>query len=1012
MALSRPPDPSGTLDREDHGAHQEGIRRRWHDLAYPLGFRYRIEELGNAPVQQDVFDQLLNHIEGVRGTIADRAQLETLLRQTFTAEQQTARNAVPPGTVASAAEQQGLASAAGFLAVVDTHFRREDIRGFMTEIPSTLRPLTADGRWVQTGLTLALSGGTVTEIRINLNDSAWRSGDEAAIRQKLLNKLPSDVGIEMEPTTYNHPLTDADITSILGTSCNVISQRVPLWDLELADVPAADQRTLVDTAGILRDDPTVASFVLGVLQAECHVAGLRRGLFNRHVRCFDAAGAAVDVTAFTDWQVDRVVAALFNRLNRTGKELARDSSTLSAAITRRAAVDRLISSDAKNRELLAALATIRRDPSAIDAILGGRDVENLNRRRRVAEILEDMRGYSAIVPPTPLPPDSTLHNVRTVSADVAGDIVTLQAQETTWLTNDTAYQANMRTYQVDLSTYEREKNDRDAIIARNDVEDRRWHAEHSAWVAGGSHGLAPPHPTHPPLPPAPTRPVQPAAPTFIAFTLHTPFAGGPIRSIDELRTKLSDYRRIQGELSQVDARLEERGRLLVQLYTALNIPGLNIAATFPTFFAFIDPTGPTFRDNILHANENWNAIIQEVRRNIPEGLKSIDEYTQKLEELRTQGGVEKLDGSKACWDVIRRGLENQRHPPLSQEEIEATLKALRAQTQLSPELRRDIELFQQRDVPEGEGRLRRRWYNRRPWGGADREHFWQFWRSGQERWLDDPAAEDWNNERAFRRLWTLGAKKKQNSLEQYTRNLFQPGRIGLGLNDDPRERRFRLPTLIDAYRRTKYLLEKIGDPYRLSNSERYQRFVRELHGAILERAFLSFEHASETNPADKVALEEAGVTDTMNAERRLQAVRSFLLDGGDEYYKSQGSIIEGMAKSAYRPIERAKAAHEKWVVRWKKVGSGALAAGAFGGKAVKVLTWPVWRPAKLVAWDIPKAGVTLVKNNPGKTASLVGITGGLALGASVAFFPAALIAAAAVGTYSIFSPKRAAAGHA
>lgn len=910
MALGRPPDPSTTLDREDHEGYREGIRRRWSAVSYLLGVRYNIEDLDN-PAVQDVLDRILDHIERVRGAVVNRANLEALLQQTYTAEQQVAQNAVPPNTIASAAEQQGLANASGLLEVMNRHFGREEIRGLMNEIPSAIRPLTADGRWEVAAVNLG-SPPISYAIRIMITDPAWRSGDEATIRQKLVGHLPSEVGID---TPYANVLSAEDVTNILGSTCNIISQRVPLWDLELPDVPIAGQRTLVDMAGMLRENPYVATENAGTLQTEFAPGGTYRGLFNRHVRRFNAAGTLVAVTVPV--QINTIVDQLFTRLNRTGKELAQDTSTLSAAINRRASVDRLVSSDAKNRELLLALATVRRDPSVIDAITSG-DVEEqrirgeLDRANRLFSTANAVKVLSGAQLPE-------FNDNRIAAGRVAMSVVSsfASAASGTMSVPGTPVAVPLDT---GLTGPQGDELD-DAGIPRTAQREN-----YAAVVVGGIVTV-------------------PARDNWGRFEKI-------IERTQEMNKKYNEAQRL----------LDEVCRTLDSMISALNerhiTPALLPAANYGAIHRYlINIAGTAFaprRDvidrsmNVIELNRQFKQALLQVPPNAADriALEDASIYEKRVQDLSTKHaealakGTGKLDGNKTCWDVIRRGLENQRHPPLSQEEIEATLKALRAQTQFSPEIRRDLELFQERDVPEGDGHMGRRLWNRRPWEAADREHFWQVWRPGQQQWIDDHAAEDWNKERVFRRLSRLGVSKT-NPLEEYSRNLFQPGRIGLGLNDDPRQRRFRLPTLIDAYRRTKYLLEKASDPYRLPNSERYQRFVRRLHGAILERAFLSFEHASDMDPADMATLKSAGITDKMTADERLQAVRSFLVDGDTEkkYYESQKSIIEAMTKTAYRPIQRRIDAHNKWKARWGKVGKGV---GSGAASLVGVGPWNKW----------------------------------------------------------------------
>jgi hypothetical protein len=116
----------------------------------------------------------------------------------------------------------------------------------------------------------------------------------------------------------------------------------------------------------------------------------------------------------------------------------------------------------------------------------------------------------------------------------------------------------------------------------------------------------------------------------------------------------------------------------------------------------VDPAAKRFKVNTanIKSDINMTELVMEIRRVFLEAnpdkeidLEDVSFYEQKDRELNasiTELAKKKKETVLAdhCWEVIRRGLENQ---GLRGQELENTLSYMRNETQRSPEATRDVE---------------------------------------------------------------------------------------------------------------------------------------------------------------------------------------------------------------------------------------------------------------------------------------------------------------------------------
>ena len=299
------------------------------------------------------------------------------------------------------------------------------------------------------------------------------------------------------------------------------------------------------------------------------------------------------------------------------------------------------------------------------------------------------------------------------------------------------------------------------------------------------------------------------------------------------------------------------------------------------------------------------------------------ELTQNAENIREAQKKQLKNGSEAAWAIVRRELENR---GMRQDQLEKTMQYMRNQMDETPESARDIEELTNSVFPYV--------------GENERE---------EGRWWGEPKGEatrEWEQDKTYRSIKTLGLHRVKPNLQKYKKELFCPQCIGITFAqaDTAMSRSIPMPRLIDAYFRTKYLMDlPEDDPRRLpSDSAEMVGFMRKVHKAILERAQLSFQNATDATEAE---LGQVGITPDMSKLERLQAAQSFLLNGESEYLSSRRGTIDKLVNRAYRPIARLTEGHERWKKRWKTTGKVLIADRAKNvflgqGSVANPTTWP------------------------------------------------------------------------
>jgi len=914
------------INSEDPEAIGESLRQQWNALHHLLG-------LNQLPGIEGLYDQnaqpaidtrvaraIVNLVERTRGGIADRARLEELLRDELGRERATTTPSTLENSIARTKEQIGVAVAEAYLKVIYRHIEKRDVEQLLRELPAAIRSTDGTNRWIVTGVS-GFPAPTIRNVEIDLSHPAWRLGTQIQIQQNLADKTPAHVGVTVNPPLpAGAILTPAIIRQIFLSQRDVIDSNLPVAHVTYENQPAAGQRIIVDVSGILREFPNVATRNHTQL-LNWFNADITR--YNRFIRGETILNG--DPVILNPAQRLFAVTNLHAQMGRVPTQgIASARLSLSDAIRIRQPLDTLIQSTADNRELLLALAAVQRDPTSLSAMIPDNTaIQQAELNRNIVTSSASIEAHQVVTLPNGVSPASTLNEIEALITElgtpIAGNINALIVHGTAFQAIEAVDRATLQMHnQTALPTWEADRDTRNQIIQSNKDQMDAYtlaltrYSERQAAATRAFALFTEPPPKDPAvaptsLVPVPAATAKPAPPTPTAFTPLT-IAGNfacTVHSMDELRAKLTEFHSLVRDLQSAQREIENRGASILELYNFLIQRNINVAANAPQLNALIRPVPapPAFRRNIIAANTNWSAIIAEARAAIPSGLKTADEYTAEITEFRNNN--KPLEGSDACWAIVRRSLENQGMRP---QKAEDTLGYIKSQVEHTEESARSVEDLARNVYPfEGDNEVR----NGRLWN-----------RAGE-------AARVWQEDKSYRRFSTFGLTRYSPDLQRYKRDLFNERGIGITMAqaENPLNRSMPLGRLIDAYFRTKYLMElPEKDPRRLpSDSREMVVLMRNLHAAILERAQLSVSGATTTTQEQ---LAQMGITKGMSKTERLQAAQSYLLTQKASYITANKETLDKIVNRAFAPIKRRVDGHKNAKTFWSNRGKNLKGEGS------------------------------------------------------------------------------------
>lgn len=969
------------LDRENDEARKQSVRREWNALQHMLHLP-RIEDLGNGEI--NVHESITNLIFDVRGALSNRAQINAEVLRSYTLESQRVGDAVAP--------DRSINIAQAWLNVIHANLTEEDIRGLIQNLPAAIQTLRTNPRnWITNNpVTFAGPPPCTGLVRIDLDHPVWAHGSRQEITARLLDQRPDRVGIRFMAalTPVGRTLNAQDIDAIFTATDDVIDPRLSLRPIEYNI--SANRRLSLDLPTLVRDNPDFAGF--NRTQLDAHLQAMIGPDLDAYCAVIDRrTGNRVPITLAIASDIAQEV---FTQLNlRSNNRLLARRVTLDNAIAARQPIDRLLSTSADNRELMIALATIQRDPTAASAIPQDQtariqgDIQQNLQNLRTAQIIKNVEQL-------PLS-EYTLEQIEE-SEDVLNDIAArasggpgLPNGARVHIIHSPAHRPITTRRGVALTQVQA-----NAIAARFGIRRESIHRSITVDVRNG------------------TRENSAEFQAIIDLTVKGQ------EKLDESRNRLNN---IRTNLDQLINSITENG-----FRDGTTIPN----ATYPLINRFLvqppvripfvpGPIAPgtlAVQADQIDRNINLNALTAEVRlllrnRQPRLDLRDVDFYQKRQEELEKQqrdnaeAGNQGLNGSEACWAVIRQGLINQgiRGP-----ELEKTLMEMRNRVQASPESIRDRASLVDAAFP---------------WDGEDEtdRHNLEHWNHGREGRAISTGQTLRNNMPLIGAsiLSTAGAivaggaagsalvltgaaipagiaalylgyrrltGERFNAVQTYIDRLLPrtpdahghhgedhgAPPFGIHIDDNPMHPSIRIPTLVRAYFGMKRLMALPEDnPRRVPETRQVVTFMRNIHRAILERTQLSFNNAAGMSQADMVQIHADGLKvepaqlSAMTPIERMQRVQNYLINGFEDFADSNGGrylkAIDQQSTVIYRHIDegvqqynKGRANRSAALKKYAYQNEFVSAAGVVNKSALLI---------KNVYWDAPKYVVknTIIK---------------------------------------------------
>lgn len=419
----------------------------------------------------------------------------------------------------------------------------------------------------------------------------------------------------------------------------------------------------------------------------------------------------------------------------------------------------------------------------------------------------------------------------------------------------------------------------------------------------------------------------------------------------EFRAASQKAHEILRNLQQERQRLRDLERCLRDLVSALvqqvvPIGSIN-PAQYPQVHAFLTnlatvpaPTTPAYEvqvNAIRRGDINLPSLVNEVRLLLrTEGtdrlaLQEPAHYASRSTDLMRQ--IEQLrnnpprdqNGSDACWAVIRRGLSHEMRLPENSPEIDSIIGVTRTISDRTNQTRSAIESITRRMIPAHRGIENAEAY--RKWNNDPARYF----PSG----ILGRVARIWDDELGSADVWPL-----------YRDNLFNERHIGLRLDEDPMRRSIPLNRVVETYFKLDYLLNdtELGH-LRLPQSRELYDFLRRLREAILARAQEGYYLRTGISEDVAQVLREQDNGQHPQGMTRIELVNEDVINRmRNNYLRDNSTAIKEMAESAYWPIQRRRERKDKSDQRWNRNverGATGAAVAATGGYALlRGLFWP------------------------------------------------------------------------
>jgi|GEM_PF-6088911 len=660
------------------------------------------------------------------------------------------------------------------------------------------------------------------------------------------------------------------------------------------------------------------------------------------------------------------------------------TTTLTNAISRRAQVESLITGNSNSREMMMALAALQRDPGALQAIRSTNvdaaqiqtDLQTAQERLRAANVVKNLRegsisefdlatidagiteAWHVIVTANgaagqPDGIDIDLFNPLTLNATVRSlfgknkirpqlrrSIIAAVPPNTTAGFVGTPEVNNINVFQ-DQGTYAQAAIDAlERAREQNNVVTQNLQRMISVLRAQGINPARITHDRYPQL----YRYITDA----LAFSA-SPLPGDPLPPVGIPPVVPGDYEVQSNQIRTPEMNLNE----IVREYQAALI------------------------------NENPTQRLPLLDSSVYE--KQIDELSVKLSGALSSAPNVGLQGSNACWAIIRRGIANELRLRDDSPEVDNIINVTRTMSDRTDQTRRMIDQVVNRNHPTFRGKEDN--------AAADE------WSKDNSRKLVDPdVLRDAMSGGATVGAFTgtaiggfltgaigvgaglttgiiggvaagtyLGYKlarslQVQNVWHQYRDRLFVADHIGLPLNAEPMQKQYSFNQIVEAYFKIRYLKDHAHhESLKIPKSREVEAFERKLYEAIVARAQEGYYNQALLSEENIRQLQEGGDASRTRQPDSLQRITDAekIFDIEKKYFEVEGTNIEEMAHDAYHPIQERVDRSEFWLNKSLRDGQGSwYNMLALPMRGVRGLKWVKDKP-------LTYAGKQMKENWPG-----------------------------------------------
>jgi len=854
---------SPNLDREDPATLEQSTRRQWSLIGHLLHLP-PVDTLANEN-QQMVAERIADFMADIRGGIADRANLRDQLHEAYQERLQnigTVDAANEP--VRAATTSLNVSNAEAWLQTIYAHFSEEELRNIVRNLPASILPANRDRRW--------LTHVNGVDYSIDLTHPIWKTGNRDTIARALEGRTLPQAGITVISgiPIPGYVLTPADVELFLGSTCEVVDPQLSLGQMQLDNQPARGERMIIDLAPMIRLDPRVARCnrdrMINLFET------LIPNRFSRYSRRVNMrTGAQLPrITAHADFE--NIVDALFEQNSRDPNHaFGTREVSLTTAIQNRGPIDRLVSGNATNRELLLALSMIQRDPSAV-AVLEAQSNNTTEIRNRLTQNEALLRTAQTVKDL------STMQLPHLTEAEIATHRVAYEGVVDNVLAGSTALNGDPISLYNGLTPAEQ------AIAGRAGI---------PATIIRIN------------VPAVPGMGGAPGVPERNNWDQIQKMADKAQNAITKLDESIEKIDKMEAMFQTMIAELEARGVPFATLeqpaYRELRrylldppLPVPPLVAPATGYSAVIDRDRITPRTNTVELSRQFVAALRDgnpanrlIIRDLSHYEKLQETITAELAAAEANTSSSSLTGSEACRAVVERGLS---HEGLRGEELKDTAQYMFNSIQRTRESEADLQMYADRQFADGEN--------------------------------DHHAEHHWEHGKSFRTFSSLGLRER-HFFHDYAHNLqHDVHRFGFDIATPNAVHNFGnhlLPHLIDVYFRTKAMTElDPHDPHHLPSSETVVRFQRQLYMHIVDRAQRSFNRATGMTNEELNAFRAKGMNidvaqlPAMTIQERMGYIREFMNDT-NAYMNvpNNKKNFDRMVQDAYHPIQEIIDRHNR-----------------------------------------------------------------------------------------------------